>query len=187
MAKADVNDLLVPLAELRPYERNPRRGDVEAIKRSLRRSGQYRPVVVNRRSMAVLAGNHTLYAARDLGWSEIAATFVDVDEETAKRIVLADNRTSDLAGYDDQLLVKILRELPDLDGTGYDQAVFDALIDELDAGAALDDDGVPTAPAKPRTRPGDLYRLGRHRLVCGDARAPAQGSGRCSRLARTGS
>jgi ParB-like nuclease domain len=51
---------LVPTADLRPYPGNPRRGDLEAIKDSLERNGQYRPIVVNRRTMEVLAGNHTL-------------------------------------------------------------------------------------------------------------------------------
>jgi ParB-like chromosome segregation protein Spo0J len=98
----------VPLAALRPYEGNPRRGDTRAIRESLERNGQYRSIVVNRRTMEVLAGNHTLRAAIELGWEEIAATFVDVDDEQARRIVLVDNRTNDLAGYDSALLAELL-------------------------------------------------------------------------------
>src|SRR5829696_8752031 len=86
---------LLPLDELRPHPRNPRRGDLAALKESIERNGQYRPIVVNRRSMEVLAGNHTLFAAGELGWEEIAATLVDVDEEQARRILLVDNRTND--------------------------------------------------------------------------------------------
>src|SRR5215210_3441174 len=93
MPHPDLQTLAVPLADLRPYDANPRRGDVEAIKASLQAHGQYRPIVVNRPTMQVLAGNHTLEAARELGWVTIAATFVDVDDEQAKRIVLVDNRT----------------------------------------------------------------------------------------------
>src|SRR5215210_3891610 len=63
----------VSVADLRPYPANPRRGNVEAIKASLRAHGQYRPIVVNRPTMQVLAGNHTLEAVRQLGWKEIAA------------------------------------------------------------------------------------------------------------------
>src|SRR5436190_9382064 len=121
----------VPTADLRPYDANPRRGDVEAIKVSLKAHGQYRPIVVNRPTRQVLAGNHTLKAAKQLGWKTIAATFVDVDDEQAKRIVLVDNRTNDLAGYDTQALVDLLEELPDLDGSGYDQPALDALLDEV--------------------------------------------------------
>jgi ParB-like chromosome segregation protein Spo0J len=67
----------VPISELRPYERNPRRGDVEAIKESLEVNGQYRPIVVNKRDNTVVAGNHTLAAAKKLDWETIAVTFVD--------------------------------------------------------------------------------------------------------------
>jgi ParB-like chromosome segregation protein Spo0J len=85
--------LRVATSSLELFEHNPRRGDVDAIKRSLERHGQYRPIVVNARTQQVLAGNHTLLAARELGWDDIAATFVDVAEDMAARIVLADNRT----------------------------------------------------------------------------------------------
>ena len=134
--------------ELRPYHRNPRLGDVEAIARSQEVNGQYRPIVVNLgrhtgRPLEVLAGNHTLAAAKHLGWAKIAATTVDVDDMEAARIVAADNRTADLGGYDDAVLIGLLQELPDLDGTGYteddlddllllgEQADLDALADEL--------------------------------------------------------
>src|SRR5438552_16588170 len=104
----------VPIDEPRLYPDNPRRGDLEAIKESLARNGQYRPIVVNERTGEVLAGNHTLRAARELGWKTIDVTYVDADPERAKRIVLADNRTNDLAGYDSEALVELLEELPDL-------------------------------------------------------------------------
>jgi ParB-like chromosome segregation protein Spo0J len=139
---------------------------------SLERNGQYRPIVVNRRTMGVLAGNHTLRAAIELGWEEIAATFVDVDDEQARRIVLVDNRTNDLAGYDTALLAELLEELPDPEGSGYDLAALDALLEEVGRPAA-DEDEVPPPPAQPRSRPGDVIELGRHRLVCGDAKDAA--------------
>src|SRR5215210_2375262 len=87
----------LPTDSLRPHPENPRRGDVEAIRHSLERHGQYRPLVVNRPTMEVLCGNHTLRAARELGFSEIPVAFVSVDEEQARRILLVDNRTNDLA------------------------------------------------------------------------------------------
>lgn len=121
--------LTVPLADLRPYPRNPRHGDTDAIAASLRVNGQFRPIVVRQSDHTILAGNHTYAAALSLGWTEIAATFVDVDDEQAARIVLVDNRTNDLAlGYDDNLLLSLLQDLPDLEGTGYDQAALDALL-----------------------------------------------------------
>lgn len=120
--------------ELRPYHKNPRLGDVDAIARSLEINGQYRPIVVNLgrhtgRPLEVLAGNHTLAAARSLGWDRIAATTVDVDDHQAARIVAADNRTADLGNYDDAALLELLQELPDLDGTGYTDDDLAAMLD----------------------------------------------------------
>lgn len=173
MIHGSLSDLLIPIGSVRPYGRNPRRGNVEAIKESLERNGQYRPLVVNRRTHEVLAGNHTWQAARELGWTKVAATFVDVDEEQAKRIVLVDNRSNDLAGYDAEALAELLGELPELEGTGYDREALDELIDELAEGTLADDDAdPPPLPSDPETAPGQLYRLGRHRLICADARDP---------------
>jgi hypothetical protein len=162
--------LQIPIESLRPYGRNPRQGDVGAIVQSLERHGQYRPIVVNARTQEVLAGNHTLRAAQELGWREIAATFVDVDEDQAARIVLVDNRSNDLASYDDVALSELLRDLPDLEGTGYTPEDLDELLRVLEpAGQSSGDTDAGEVPEEPRTKPGDLYLLGGHRLLCGDA------------------
>lgn len=138
--------LRVPTASLKPYSRNPRRGDVGRIVDSLRRHGQYRPVVVNARTQEVLAGNHTLAAAVELGWPDIAATFVDVDEDQAARIAIVDNRTSDLAGYDDRVLADLLADLgEDLGGTGWQRGELDELLARLEAPAPPDEFGDPEA------------------------------------------
>ena len=163
--------LAVPVADLRLHPDNPRRGDTEAITESLRHHGQYKPLVVSRRTMEVLCGNHTLVAARDLGWSEIDVHLIDVDPEQAKRILLVDNRSSDRAGYDPVALVELLEERPDLEGTGYDSAALGELLDEL-APDPVGEDEPPPLPEEPETRPGDLLRLGPHRLLCSDARDP---------------
>ena len=78
--------LAVAVDTLVPYGANPRRGDVSRIAESLSVNGQYRPIVVREQTREVLAGNHTLAAAKSLGWGEIAATFVSCDDEQAKRI-----------------------------------------------------------------------------------------------------
>ena len=168
-----VTERRVSIARLRPYPGNARRGDIAALKKSLEAHGQYRPIVVNKRNDQVLAGNHTLKAAKQLGWETIAVSYVDVDDEQARRIVLVDNRTNDLAGYDSEALVELLGELDGLDGTGYEQDDLDALLDELEADREPSgEDAPPPLPAKPKTKPGDLYTLGRHRLLCGDAQDP---------------
>lgn len=151
---ASLANLVVPLADLAPYYRNPRSGDLDAIAESLSTHGQYKPIVVNRgthtgRPNEILAGNHTAKAARKLGWDDIAVTWLDVDEATAAKIVIVDNRTSDLAGYDTALLADILTDLPDLEGTGYDQEQLDDLLDDtsLPAPIELPSDGAGTGAA----------------------------------------
>lgn len=107
------------VADLKPHPSNPRQGDVGAIAQSLVANGQYRPIVVSKRTMHVLAGTHTLYAARSLGWERVLVTWVDVDEDAEARIVLVDNRLADKGSYDLDTLLASLQELPDLDGTGF--------------------------------------------------------------------
>lgn len=124
--------LSMPLAELNHYHRNARRGNVAAIAESLRVNGQYKPIVVNKgtktdRPNEVLVGNHTLDAAASLSWESIDAVMVDVDDDQARRIVLADNRTSDLGAYDDELLLELLMEADDLEGTAFTVDDVDAL------------------------------------------------------------
>ncbi len=125
---ATLAQLSVPIDGLVPYGQNPRRGNVDVIVESLRLHGQYRPIVVRAKTFEVLAGNHTLAAALELGWTEIAATFVDVTDDEAARIVLVDNRAADLGRYDDELLADLLSALPDLEGTGYDADDLDLLL-----------------------------------------------------------
>ena len=130
----------MPVADLRPYRGNPRRGNIDAIAASLEAPGQYRPIVVNEgthtgHAFEVLAGNHTLQAARKLGWAEVLVSIVDVDEVAAAKIVAVDNRTNDIADYDTDALRALLEGLPDLDGTGYDLDALDALLKDEGEGA----------------------------------------------------
>jgi DNA modification methylase len=171
----NIAELQVPLAELKPYAGNARVGNVDMIAESLEVNGQYRPIVVNRRTNEVLAGNHTLKAAKQLGWETIAATFVDVDDEAAARIVLVDNRSNDVAEYDNRALLDLLQSLDGLDGTGFDQASIDDLVAELfEPEKDLDDaERLPAvSDAEPTSKLGDIWLLGKHRLVVGDATDP---------------
>src|ERR1051325_9292111 len=168
----ELEPLLVPVEQLNLYFRNPRIGDVEQIRTSLRRNGQYKAIVVNRgtqtgRPDEVLAGNHTLIAMRDEEWTHCAATWVDVDEATAARIVAVDNRLNDIADYDNAVLAELLHSLgEDLEGSGYDVAALEDLdialagqppaLDELarDYGEAAERDTWPSVVVRcpPMTR-----------------------------------
>lgn len=168
----------VPIDSVTPHPENPRVGNVEKIRESLREFGQYKPIVVQQSTGYVLAGNHTRKALIAEGATAIDAVFRDVDDEEARRILLADNRTSDVGGYDSAGLLALLGGLPDLAGTGYtpdDLAELQrAIAPATDGGspvALTDPDEIPEpiAPADAVTRPGDLWHLGPHRLLCGDS------------------
>jgi hypothetical protein len=132
------------LSDLRHYPGNARKGDVEAIRDSLRRNGQFRPLLVQESTGYVLTGNHTMDGMLAEGWTEADVTVLDVDDDAARRIVIADNRTSDLGSYDERALVALLRDLgEDLEGTGYELDDFDALL------AALEEDDADHPPQEP--------------------------------------
>lgn len=122
----------VPVGSLEFYPGNPRRGNVEAIAASLAENEQYAPIVVQRSTRYVLAGNHTLKAAQSLGWDEIDVVLIDVDDRRARKILLSSNRTADLAEDDTQALAELLASLDgDLGGTGWDVYDIDDLADEI--------------------------------------------------------
>lgn len=119
---------------------NPRVGDVAALAESLQRFGQVKPIVVQRSSKHVIAGNHTRQAAKSLGWTEIAAVVLDVDDETAMAYLLADNRLADRAKYDETKLYELLEATLDLDGTGYDLDYVESLADAIGVNAVTSTD-----------------------------------------------
>ena len=139
----DVTTHEIPVGDLALLPGNPRQGDIGAVAESMRINGVYQPIVVNRgthtgRPLEVIAGNHRAQAAQQLGLDTIPAVILDVDDEAAARIALADNRTSDLADYHNDALVVMLQSLPDLTGTGYDGDDLDDLLRDLDIAAAAD-------------------------------------------------
>ena len=103
----DLTTLAYPIEKLKHLDGNPRKGNVEAVKKSYEKFGQRKPIVATKDG-EVISGNHQLAAARELGWNKIAVVFTDDDELTAKAFALADNRTADLGTYDDDLLADML-------------------------------------------------------------------------------
>ena len=110
----------VAVEKLESHPNNPRRGDVDTIVESLKTNGQFRPIVISSDNV-VLAGNHTLQAAVKLGLPKIDVVRLPVtgDSDEAVRVMLADNRSSDMSTYDDADLIVLLEGLTDLEGTGY--------------------------------------------------------------------
>ena len=124
----------VPIDDLIRHPDTPRRGDIPAISASIEVNGWYGAVVAQSSTRHVLAGNNRMEAARRLGMTDLPVHWLDVDDATARRIMLADNRTSDLATYDDAVLVQLLEAAAaddDLIGTGYDSDDLDDLLADI--------------------------------------------------------
>jgi hypothetical protein len=125
-------DPSIPVSTLLEHPENPRRGDSKAVNESIAANGFYGAILVQRSSGRVLAGHTRLKAAKQSGATSVPGIWLDVDDKEAKRILLADNRTSDLAYYDDDALFAVLGSILDdgsnLKGTGYDDATYKLLL-----------------------------------------------------------
>ena len=136
MEQRKIEHTIVDIDSVETHPKNVRQGDIGAISESLKAHGQYRPIVVDKRTNRILAGNHTWKAAKALGWQEINAGFIETkDDDEALRILLADNRTTDLASYDDSGLADLLKELMVTDtglaGTLFNGDDLDQLLNDL--------------------------------------------------------
>ena len=131
-----VKEHLVPLDDVKPWPGNPRNGDIAELKKSISKNGFYGCVIVQRSTGFVIAGNHRRQALEDMGSDVIPVLYVDVDDTEAARLALADNRTSDLAMYDDEQLFALLDHLvqttDSLEGTGYDRASYELLLQGME-------------------------------------------------------
>jgi hypothetical protein len=123
---------MISISQLQQHPDNPRRGNVAMIKDSVDTNGFYGALIVQRSTHRVLAGNHRLQAAQQAGITELPVLWVDVDDDKARRILLADNRTNDTASYDETALIALLQDLDmsewSLAGTGYEAADLDDLL-----------------------------------------------------------
>jgi len=172
----------IPLDRLRPWRRNARthsRKQIKQIAESIRRFGFTNPVLIDDDNH-ILAGHGRVEAAKSLGMADAPCLRFDHLSQTEKRAyVLADNKLALNAGWDEELLALELKELAtsadldfELDLTGFSIAECDALIDSLEPREEGDpaEDLLPELDqGPPRCRPGDLWRLGPHRLICGDS------------------
>jgi ParB-like chromosome segregation protein Spo0J len=170
------------LSDIKPYPGNPRQNDaaVDAVAESIRQFGFRQPIVVD--EQGVIVCGHTRYkAALKLGLETVPVhVATDLTPEQIKAYRIADNKVADLATWDLELLPI---ELSELQGMNFDLGLLgfseDDLAKLLDPGVKeglCDPDEVPEPPDEPVSKPGDLWILGEHRLLCGDAgQGPAAG------------
>ena len=167
----------VPIDDLIQHPHNPREGDVGAILQNVEAHGLYAPVVVQRSTNHILKGNHTTQAAKLDGVAEMPVIYVDVDDDQALRILLSDNQVGDQATNNVPILTDLLESLVrsdfGLEGTGFTGDDLDEMLMEFtpEPMAEVKEDEPIEPPKNPRTKPGDVWLLGSHRLICGDSTA----------------
>lgn len=153
-----------PLTSIQPYGKNAKKHpskQINQIADSIREFGFNQPIVVDKAGVIIVG--HGRYAAAHLvGMDEVPVLEIDIDEEKAKAYRLADNKLNE-SEWDMELVISELKtlSLPTVDLTGFER--------RLVLKTNINDDDVPKLPEKPRSREGDLYEIGRHRLLCGDS------------------
>lgn len=170
---APIRSLAIPIDSLHPDPANARthnQRNLDTIAASLARFGQRAPIVVQKEGMVIRAGNGRFHAAKKLGWTHIAALVIDEPSVDAAAFSIADNRSSELAEWDDESLAAILQSLPEesLPDTGFTQAELDGILRGL--APEITEDESPEPPENPVSKPGDIWQCGRHRVMCGDCR-----------------
>jgi DNA modification methylase len=166
---------LADINTIKPYPNNPRKLSetaIEKVSKSIQQFGFRQPIVVDKDRIIVVG--HTRYrASKKLGYKQVPITIADnLTKEQINAYRIADNRTNEEAKWDDELLKIELKELEykdfDLKMTGFDDKQINDLLFEEKQGLT-DDDAVPDTPEEPITKLGDIWHLGKHRLLCGDS------------------
>lgn len=173
------------VGQLRPDPKNPRqhsKAQIKKLSRSISEFGFVMPILVDGAG-GVIAGHARLLAAKQLGMAEVPTISLDhLSEAQIAAYKIADNRLGELSSWDDQLLAESLRELAllnldfSLELTGFDMGEMDLRIEGLDAVPEKDKADPADAVAEPAgpavTVAGDIWVLGRHRILCGNALEP---------------
>lgn len=162
--------LQIPIAELNPYEFNPRQNDhaVDAVANSIKEFGWINPIIIDKNN-TIVAGHTRLKAAKKLGMDVVPCLIAeDLTPEQIKAYRIVDNKTSEISDWDVELLEKELRELQDLE---FDMEEFGfELLEDVDF--VEEDELQDIEEIEPKVNPGDIYQLGEHYLVCGDSTKP---------------
>jgi DNA modification methylase len=173
----------VAIAALKPYPRNARthsKRQIEQIAASIRQFGFVNPVLVSD-DLTIIAGHGRVEAAKLIGMTHVPVIRLShLDQTGVRAYIIADNRLAEMAGWDPEILAIELRDLIELEFevelVGFAPAEIDLILSaaqEADPTApAIAEDDAPPPPDVATTRPGDIWELGRHRLICGDALKP---------------
>lgn len=188
---------LVAVELISEHPQNPNRGDVDLIGESLQENGFYGSLVVQRSTGYILVGNHRYRAAKALGLSEVPVTYVDVDDERAAKIMIADNKIAGAGEMDETILARLFEEI-DAIGTGFDEDEVARLLESPEEAAQEGEEGggdseegdegeeakdgeekakepeeredpVEAALRRWKVERGQLWKIGPHRLLCGDS------------------
>jgi len=160
-----------------PYINNSRKHSDEQVAQiaaSIKEFGWTNPILIDGTN-GLIAGHGRLMAARKLGMAKVPVIeLAHLSEHQKKALIIADNKLALNSDWDNNLLMIELQELNsedyDLSVLGFDQDELDALLNPIEPTVGLtDEDAVPDVPEEPKTKPGDVYILGNHRLMCGDS------------------
>lgn len=160
------------ISDIKPYQKNPRhKYDINKVAQSIKEFGFQQPIVVDRAGV-IIVGHGRYEAAKSLNLKSIPVTIADLPPEKAKAYRIADNKTNEYSDWDMGLLIQEFTDLLDnnydLELTGFDADELEKLIVGEKEGLT-DEDAVPETPEEPKAQLGDIYKLGEHRLMCGDS------------------
>ena len=163
----------VEIEKLKPYKNNARTHSdeqIEKIAKSMKEFGFINPVLVDG-NLNVIAGHGRILGAKKLGMKEVPCLFIEnLTEEQKRAYIIADNRLAEDAGWDKELLKIELEDLKnmnfDITLTGFELEDFDFSMDETEV---IEDEFDETVPEEPTSKKGEIYKLGKHFLMCGDS------------------
>lgn len=165
----------VKINELKPHPKNPRvhpDSAIDKLVRSIKEFGWTNPILVSKDGY-ILAGHARLKAAEKAGIQEVPVIYLELEGAKAEAYLIADNRLQDETDWDLPKLKDLLQELDtgefDLELTGFDMGEIEDLMTQFHVPEEIIEDEVPEPPEEPITKPGDLWILGKHRLLCGDS------------------
>ena len=180
---SEVAAVMVPVAALKAWAGNPRKNDpaVDEVAASIKRFGFGSPIIARQENGEVICGHTRLKAAIRLKLASVPVRYLDLSAEEAHAYALADNKLGEIATWDQVPLADAFRDLEkaqvDLSGLGWDGGELEKFLGHKPGGMGggggvvtdPDEDDLPEPPAVPVSKPGEVYELGPHRLVCGDS------------------